>query len=496
MMEMEDNQQVVSKSKSGHSGKFSIQSKKDEKKREKELKKIAEGINRTRNFLTREENFSEKSIRRGWCEWEKWCQEIKIHEFKDELIVWSQSVNELLDRTQNATETIQAHFSHAEEQYMRNLQNHSMLIDYMMGKYLAVKLSNLNDGECQFVADLFKIFKNSIDKEYETERKHLISVFCCEAYDREMIHYQRQVYYENFEHATVSLTKCRMGKNSEAFSSRKVEIESASVVRREDLYDLSNTCELIACSNIRKLVNLFNNQLWPKSRFDEYKTTLEKSLKVDTTIDDLTSRIGCNVKIISRLDKELKNVSHEHILKKTELKTEQNFLIKIMKQAEQKVQREDAMDQAKIVQLVCLGDKIKSNLKKNLKQGKTIQAAIKICSKYEKLSDKLESFEIASSGSSPVDAFHKKLSQVEAQCLMLRSLKSSLVAQHEKLKAEVKEKSLESAVRHNFTMLELDSSPAVGQIYQESHQIPQIKASINLQKRYKLCKYCRNQFNF
>lgn len=108
--------------------------KKEQKKLERALKKIAREQKQLRDYLTREKTFNEASTRRDWKDWESWCEEVTLDELKDELKAMTQSVNHLLDRASRAVETIQTHREHAGEQYLRNFQNHSELIDYMMGE--------------------------------------------------------------------------------------------------------------------------------------------------------------------------------------------------------------------------------------------------------------------------------------------------------------------------------------------------------------------------
>lgn len=108
--------------------------KKEEKKREKEEKKIVQLLNQKRDHLTREEKFGEVSSRRGWDKWKSWCEDVKIDELKDDLNAVSKSVNHLKDNAEKTIETIHTHREHAEEQYLRNFQEHSELIDYIMGK--------------------------------------------------------------------------------------------------------------------------------------------------------------------------------------------------------------------------------------------------------------------------------------------------------------------------------------------------------------------------
>lgn len=111
-------------------------SKKEEKKLEKELKRIAKEENQLRDHLIREKNFSKESNLRGWADWESWCKGVKIDELRNDLTAVSQSVSQLIDRTNHTVKTIQMHRVHAEEQYLRNFQNHSELIDYVMGKLM------------------------------------------------------------------------------------------------------------------------------------------------------------------------------------------------------------------------------------------------------------------------------------------------------------------------------------------------------------------------
>lgn len=334
---------------------------------------------------------------------------------------------------------------------------------------------------------------------YESERGKLIAAFYNEAYKRDTLHYhQRKVYYENFAHAAVSVSKCRIYQAGGTFIERKVEIESTSVVKRGELDDLAMKRESIACSEISNLVNLFNTQLWPKIRFDEYQETLKKSLEVDKIIEELGRRIESDVKTISKLDEKLRSISREHSLKIAELKSEQQFLTKIMQQVQEKIKKECSMDQAKTVHLAATADKIEANLKKKLHHRETIETAAKICFKFEKFIDKLESFddENLDFPTAAEDAFMQKVSRVEAQCVLLRAYKADLFKQNERLKAEIKEKSHEFNVNQNSKMLRLDSTPAVGQIVEVSHQISQIKTSINLRKQYELCRNCDNHFSF
>ena len=318
-------------------------------------------------------------------------------------------------------------------------------------------------------------------------------MFYKEAFNRDKLHHTLKTGYENFEHAAVSLTKCRIFQAKEVFLEREVELKSASIVEREKYLNLNTTRESIACSEIRNLVNLFNNQLWPKGRFAEYQNTLKKSQQADKTIKNLEELIDGDTRIIYRLDETLRNLSREHIMTVVELKSEHCFMIKLVQQIEIRFKNDCFRDQTKTVQLAKTGHMMKICLKKTLEQGKRIEKFIKMSSKLEKLGDK---FENLNTSTTAMDIFSQKSSRVEAQCLILRSYKADLIAQNVRLKAEVRETSHKFEVNQNLAMLRLDLSSTIGQICQVSHQITQIKTNINLQKRYNLCKSCKKNFSF
>lgn len=104
------------------------------KKQEKLLIELAAEKKQIRDHLTREENFKSLSNQRGWDDWKIWCQEVAAEGLRDELCAVSQSVSCFMDRSRHLVDTIKTHRCHAEEQYLRNFQNHSEVIDYLMGE--------------------------------------------------------------------------------------------------------------------------------------------------------------------------------------------------------------------------------------------------------------------------------------------------------------------------------------------------------------------------
>lgn len=373
---------------------------------------------------------------------------------------------------------------------------------------------------------------------YEVERERLVRDFYDEACYRDGVHHNRKTYYGNLAHATVSLLKYRLQSNEENFIERKVEVEAASFVQRDDYADKAMKRETFACYEIRSLVNLFNNTLWPRERFDQYQKTLSKSLEADKQIDEMGAKMKESLKLIAKLEEKLQELSHEQLVKVAKLKSEQQFMSKLMHQAKEICDNEVKSDTGRLTQLVAVCETTKKSIKRQLEKGKALETAVKICAKYEKPSDKIErcessgrsfrssnessngtildessgddikssdnefkkfnddfkSFNDLISSSTPDEEFFKKLSKVEAECLLMRSYKSEMIAKNEALKAMIKEKTHECQVEQNLMMLRLDTTPSIGKIGQISHHIPQIKTPIDLQKRFKLCKYCRKDF--
>ena len=107
---------------------------KEKLKEQKSLMALAEEQTQVRDYLTREQKFKIFSNERGWNDWKTWCEETALDCASDELLAVSQSVSCLMDRSNHVVETLHTHRAHADEQYLRNFQKHSELIDYIMGK--------------------------------------------------------------------------------------------------------------------------------------------------------------------------------------------------------------------------------------------------------------------------------------------------------------------------------------------------------------------------
>lgn len=279
---------------------------------------------------------------------------------------------------------------------------------------------------------------------------------------------------------------------SELFVERSFELESDTFIKQEASANQAWKREAIACTEIRNLVNVFNNNLWPNTRFNQYKETLKKSLEVDKLIEELREKIEVSTKMVSKLETELQTSKQECGLKVAELRSEHRFINRIMQHFEQKIKHDSLQDQEKLICLISICERTKKKLKETLDRERTLESATNICKKFEKLSD--EPVISQSTEDFLSEIFFRKLSKVEAECIFLKSFKANLKADNEKLETEIKVKRQEFEVKRNLQMLRLDKSPIIGQICQVSHQIPQISLPIQLRKRFKLCKFCQNEF--
>lgn len=368
---------------------------------------------------------------------------------------------------------------------------------------------------------------------YENEREKLISDFYREAYKRDALTDSRKIYFENYVHAATSLTKSRIEESSENFLERRVEVESETFVKREDLGNKAAKRESLACFEIRNLVNFFNKELWPNTRMKNYQDTLLKQIEADKVIEKITKKFVKAEKEIENLNEELQTLTRQQLVKETNLKSEIKFMTKLMQSGKKKIKTEESKDFEKIKHLAKVCDKVKKLLKEKIDKGKKVEAMMKVCTKFEKLSDKIEisekldasfekldeslemfeesfgqlvnpessddlaSFEniyrsSKSCATNFTELFFKKISKVEAEVLMLRRYKEEQTKQGDKMKIAIKNFNHELGVQQNLQMLRLNTTPSVGEIYQVANQIPQIITPVKLQKKFKLCKNCRD----
>lgn len=116
---------------------------------------------------------------------------------------------------------------------------------------------------------------------YDGSRDKLVCDFYNESVLREKILYERKTFYENVMHATNDDTKMKIHIIEEKLIERKVEIESASIERRDDYVENAMKNQSICCREMKKIVHFFNHKLWPHERMEEFQSKLLKTNETD-----------------------------------------------------------------------------------------------------------------------------------------------------------------------------------------------------------------------
>ena len=331
---------------------------------------------------------------------------------------------------------------------------------------------------------------------YEIEREKLVSDFYKEAFSRDRRIYTRRIFYENVAHAEVTAMKSTLSSLNEAFFDHKFVVQSDSVIKREEIMMKAQKIESIACSEMKHLISFFNTQLWPKGRYRQYEKSLKKATECDATVEDLNRKNEESKKIVANLSASLQTCTREQLLKISELKAENQFLLKFANAIEAQITKHKAFDNAKIVALVKSCEKAKKTLSRYVERANKLKSAFEICTKYEKLSDFVVSDESSeNSPSQALDSFLKKLATVEAECVMMRTKKSTFLHNNNQLTQKIEIAKHQFEVNQNLRLLRLDLSPSIGKIGQISHQIPQISSKIKMLKQFKLCKQCKNHLS-
>jgi hypothetical protein len=322
---------------------------------------------------------------------------------------------------------------------------------------------------------------------YEHERDRLVASFYEASVNQERIQHERKTYYENFAHASVSLMKSRLNAVDEKLTERKVEIESWSVERRDLLADDKTRLELIACREIKSILKLFTQKLWPEERLEEYGKILEKEDRVNEECVKIAKNIQINNKVIKKLCGEIDVIERKKLMRLAELKSEQKFMHKILNITEAKLKEDEKVDKEKMRKLVIISDASKQEIFKILEQARRIESKMKICNKYEKLNDlfRYKSSEELSCVDDIASDFFAKLSHVESDCMYLRNCKSQLIADQQNLRQLIEEKKHRSGLEYNFRLLKLNHSSSFENSNQISHHMPQIKDKMKKMKIYK-----------
>lgn len=108
---------------------------KQEKIRLKLLKAETKKKDLLRDHLNREIKFTNLTHRRGDKDWKQLCIDIKVPELRDDFQRTIQGVDRMLDKKSHVIQRLNNERKIADEQYRRNVQKHTELIEFLMSSY-------------------------------------------------------------------------------------------------------------------------------------------------------------------------------------------------------------------------------------------------------------------------------------------------------------------------------------------------------------------------
>lgn len=119
---------------------------KQEKIRLKLLKAETKKKDLLRDHLNREIKFTNLTHSRADKDWEQLCIDIKVPELRDDFQRTIQGVDRMLDNKSHVIQRLNNERKTADEQYRRNVQKHTELIEFLLSLYFCYFLSfSLND---------------------------------------------------------------------------------------------------------------------------------------------------------------------------------------------------------------------------------------------------------------------------------------------------------------------------------------------------------------
>lgn len=109
---------------------------KQEKIRLKLLKAETKKKDLLRDHLNREIKFTNLTHSRADKDWEQLCIDIKVPELRDDFQRTIQGVDRMLDKKSHVIQRLNAERKTADEQYRRNVQKHTELIEFFMSSFI------------------------------------------------------------------------------------------------------------------------------------------------------------------------------------------------------------------------------------------------------------------------------------------------------------------------------------------------------------------------
>lgn len=116
---------------------------KQEKIRLKLLKAETKKKDLLRDHLNREIKFTNLTHSRADKDWEQLCIDIKVPELRDDFQRTIQGVDRMLDNKSHVIQRLNNERKTADEQYRRNVQKHTELIEFLLSLYFCFFISYL-----------------------------------------------------------------------------------------------------------------------------------------------------------------------------------------------------------------------------------------------------------------------------------------------------------------------------------------------------------------
>lgn len=113
---------------------------KQEKIRLKLLKAETKKKDLLRDHLNREIKFTNLTHSRADKDWQQLCIDIKVPELRDDFQRTIQGVDRMLDKKSHVIQRLNDERKTADEQYRRNVQKHTELIEFLLSLYIFQRL--------------------------------------------------------------------------------------------------------------------------------------------------------------------------------------------------------------------------------------------------------------------------------------------------------------------------------------------------------------------
>lgn len=310
---------------------------------------------------------------------------------------------------------------------------------------------------------------------FEVEKEKLVEDFFKENLRREGIKKNDQQYFENYAHASISLTKNKIAECQSKFEEDKIDIYAENVIANEELSEKLSRRRQMAYLSAKKMSDFFKYDLDIDEKFENYDKVLKKHEIEEKTIANQKIGIDESKVKIRNLNDKIRDMEYFSLLKLVELKSERNYLQKLFQQFDKGLQSDAADDQKKIEFLVSCGAKVKKKFDEKYEKLLKIIGLMNVVEKHKKITDFPIDNNERSDKISQYDFLVDKIVAVKAQNIVLKNERKFLIENIHKMKSEMKTKEHDMKVQQNIAILQLNHTHNFSATVQHSNLIPQIR---------------------